>query len=393
MKGLAGAAVWSLAVILAGASPATVAGPPASVQVMHLFDGAEGGANPRARLVSGGDGSLYGTTFGGGRGQGTVFRLSPSGAVETVHQFSGNDGAQPSGRLLAEGLRGRWRADGGMFVGATERGGEHDAGTIFAISRRGVIKVLHAFNGQDGRAPTGVIQGSDGAFYGTTQSGGEHDRGTVFRMDKDGAVTTLHAFDGTDGASPRAGLVRDGAGIFYGTTQFGGPYNGGTVFRIDEEGTLSVLHAFTFGADGAFPLAALVQGTDGELYGTTYQGARGHGTVFRITRAGALTTLHAFFPGDGEGGQPFGSLVPDSDQSLYGTTESGGTGGHGTVFRITTAGELTTLHSFSGEDGSHPQSGLAWGKGHTLYGTTAGGGVTDNGVIFKLRPPNLRAPR
>ncbi|HUS24936.1 MAG TPA: choice-of-anchor tandem repeat GloVer-containing protein, partial [Candidatus Binatia bacterium] len=151
---------------------------------------------------------------------------------------------------------------------------------------------------------------------------------------------------------------------------------------------ITTLHAFSFGADGAVPLAGLAQGPDGNFFGTTYQGARGYGTVFRITAAGVLTTLHAFFPPDGDGGHPFGRLAAGSDGAWYGPTESGGAADLGTLFRVTPAGAFATLHSFGGSDGAHPQAGLTAGAAGTLYGTTAGGGAAGNGVLFQARLPH-----
>jgi len=97
--------------------------------------------------------------------------------------------------------------------------------------------------------------------------------------------------------------------------------------------------------DGAAPNDALVQGTDGNFYGTTYQGGdlscdapNGCGTVFKITPAGILTTLHRFESSDGA--NPYAALVLGTDGKFYGTTLRGGVGGFGTVFKITAQGML-----------------------------------------------------
>ena len=113
--------------------------------------------------------------------------------------------------------------------------------------------------------------------------------------------------------------------------------------------TLTTLHAFAgYPTDGASPYAGLVQATDGNFYGTTYAGGTsgncqgGCGTVFRITPAGTLTTLHSFDWYDGA--SPTGALVQGNDGNFYGTTYGGGADPHyGTVFKITPAGALTTL--------------------------------------------------
>jgi uncharacterized repeat protein (TIGR03803 family) len=138
------------------------------------------------------------------------------------------------------------------------------------------------------------------------------------------------------------------------------------------------------GADGAYPQSAPILARDGNLYGTTSGGDQSSGTVFRITTAGALTTLYRFTGGaDGDG--PNG-LIQARDGNLYGTTFDGGAYGWGTVFRITTTGTLTTLYSFTGgTDGLWPQTGLVQVSDGSLYGTTAyGGAAKGGGTVFRL---------
>jgi uncharacterized repeat protein (TIGR03803 family) len=128
------------------------------------------------------------------------------------------------------------------------------------------------------------VQGSDGNFYGTTSGGGTYGQGTVFKISANGALNSLYSFTGTnDGAIPN-GLVQGSDGNFYGTTSGGGTYGQGTVFKISTNGVLTSLYSFTGGNDGAQPSAGLVQGSDGSFYGTTqYGGQGGKGAVFRLT--------------------------------------------------------------------------------------------------------------
>ncbi len=148
----------------------------------------------------------------------------------------------------------------------------------------------------------------------------------------------------------------------------------------------SVLYGFTGGADGATPLAGLVQGSDGNFYGTTYAGGdSNHGTIFKITPTGTLTTLHSFIGTDGA--SPEANLVQGSDGNFYGTTYAGGGSNHGTTFKITPTGTLTTLHSFIGTDGASPDANLVQGGDGNFYGTTGNGGITSsNGTVFKITP-------
>jgi len=197
----------------------------------------------------------------------------------------------------------------------------------------------------------GLAQGSDGNFYGTTSSGGGiQNGGTVFRINPSGSLTTLWMFDlrlipangDYDGSNPKAGLVQGSDGNFYGTTYSGGTGSLGvsplgTVFRLDTTGslTLTTLHTFTNNSDGAGPAAGLVQGRDGYLYGTTTQGgvAINYGTLFRISPSGSFSNLYSF-TGGSDGKTPLAGLVQGSDGNFYGTTEFGGTNGHGNVFKL-----------------------------------------------------------
>jgi uncharacterized repeat protein (TIGR03803 family) len=201
-------------------------------------------------------------------------------------------------------------------------------------------------------------------------------------------LTTLHSFNGGDGLSPEATLVQGSDGNFYGTTALGGAHAKGTVFRIDAAGSLTTLHSFSgFPIDGAVPVGGLVQGTDGNFYGTTASGgAFFEGTVFRITSSGAVTVLHSFNSFFGEGAVPVSGLVQGSDGNFYGTTVIGGDHFLGTVFKINAAGSLTTLHSFSGSpgDGANPIAALVEGTDGNFYGTTPSGGEHFQGIVYRI---------
>ncbi len=103
------------------------------------------------------------------------------------------------------------------------------------------------------------------------------------------------------------------------------------------DGTFTNLYSFTGGSDGAFPYSALVQGSDGNFYGTTYSYGNYHdGTIFEITTNGNVTPLISFTGTSGSylGANPQGSLVQGSDGNFYGTTYDGGANNKGTVFRL-----------------------------------------------------------
>ena len=146
----------------------------------------------------------------------------------------------------------------------------------------------------------------------------------------------LHTFAGgsSDGARPNAALVADSAGNFYGTTTSGGTYSYGTVFKITTSGGFTLLHSFDGdGSDGANPYAGLISNGAGNFYGTTeYGGASGYGTVYKITSAGVYTLLHSLFSSD-DGAFPNAGLITDGAGNFYGTTQNGGAYGKGTIFR------------------------------------------------------------
>ncbi|MGH9317858.1 MAG: choice-of-anchor tandem repeat GloVer-containing protein, partial [Thermoanaerobaculia bacterium] len=130
----------------------------------------------------------------------------------------------------------------------------------------------------------------------------------------------------------------------------------------------------SFNSPGVGPSGSLIQGTDGNLYGTTESGGAGAGgTIFKIdTNGSTLTTLHSFAYSDGASPH---ALIQATDGNLYGTTLQGGANGQGTIFKIDTNGTtLTTLHNFVNSDGANPTAGLIQGTDENLYGTTQGGG-------------------
>jgi uncharacterized repeat protein (TIGR03803 family) len=200
--------------------------------------------------------------------------------------------------------------------------------------------------------------------------------------------STLVNFDGTNGASPHLGpLVQGLDGNFYGTTVEGGAYKLGTVFKMTPSGTVTTIYSFcsqTNCPDGDGPNGGLVLGEDGNFYGTTSSGGAGgiYGTVFKITSAGELTTLHSFDGSDGM--TPAPQLVQATNGNFYGTTEQGGANSFGTVFEITSSGTFTSLHSFDGLDGELSLAPLVQASNGDLYGTTQGGGKYSMGTVFQI---------
>jgi len=147
--------------------------------------------------------------------------------------------------------------------------------------------------------------------------------------------------------------------------------------------TTQTLYSFTSLSDGAAPSAPLIQGSDGNFYGTTQEGGtNGDGTVFKVNSAGNITTLHEFSGSDGA--NPIAPVVEANDGNFYGTTIGGGDYDEGTVFRIDSSGNFESLYSFTGgDDGGDVSGGLIQAKDGFLYGTTFQGGTSNSGTAFK----------
>jgi len=449
--------------VLAGVALVAAAPLVAQYTTVHAFSG-EAGA-PQSPLLRTSDGRLYGTTSQGClSGVGSVYALVPDGLGGYVHTdlacFTRSDpGHTPMGGVI-EG------ADGALY-GTASRGGTNDAGAVFRMTKSGELTFLYEFTGADGREPHGeLVRATDGYFYGTTVFGGDHDDGTVYRLDTNGAFTSMHSFDGDDGMQPMAGLLEGADGALYGTTYLSAPVGtGGTVFRITKAGSLTTLHLFAYPI--WLPKAPLIQLADGKLYGTTSWGTAfrgspslpddfvpianipasnagleegvdgflygtGDGSVFRLSPNNFnYQAIHAFsgiegppstliemsdygfigtYPGTGalgfgggafvvypwgqyqtlyqfqvapRGRRPMGSIVEGPDGAVYGTTREGANR-FGTVFRVGERGGHWLVHALDVFDGQEPETGLVSVGDGAFYGTTRFGGLSGGGTAFRV---------
>jgi uncharacterized repeat protein (TIGR03803 family) len=367
--------------------------------------GCSGGLAPNGALVQATNGDLYGNSpEGGAQNLGSVFKITPGGTLTTLHSFCAQsgcpDGWDPVYSLVL--------STNGDLYGFTASGGADAAGTFFKITPSGTLSTLQSFCDEAGcllgEYLNPLVRATNGDFYFTTQAGGIANSGTVSKFNSAGTLTTLYSFtcSGSDecsnGRTPFAGLTQATNGDLYGTTQDGG--NGdpgsGTIFKITMGGTLTSLYSFCAQSgcpDGADPIAAPVQASNGDLYGTTMYGGNGSpgsGTVFKLTTKGEVSTLYKFCA---QSGCPDGTgsgypLIQATDGNLYGTNTSGGAHSHGTIFKITPGGVLTTLYSFCAQsgctDGEIPNASLVQHTNGILYGTTAYGGANGAGTIFTL---------
>jgi len=335
---------------------------------------------------------------------------------------------------------------GTALFGTTRNGGTNGSGTIFSLSQSAGVSTVHAFTptvfipGQtdtdyytnyEGANPSCDLVVSGTTLYGVAQKGG-YSSGTVFKMNTDGTgVTTLHSFSlltsetinrnglvqyletNTDGASPISGLVLSGDTL-YGTTPDGGTAGDGTIFAVNTDGS-GFTNIYNFqGApfDGQNPQAKLLLSGQ-RLYGTCFFGGpNGNGSIFAIDTNGSnYMVLHFFSTGTNDqsfspynnhtytnldGANPAAGLIVNAG-TLLGTTSEGGTAGNGTVFALNTDGAaFQVLHTFSyvntnsggvftNSDGANPQAPLL-SSGGVLYGTAAYGGLGD-GTLFSLPLP------
>jgi len=358
--------------------------------VLYSFQSTPDGLNPYGGLTYASSGALLGTTTKGGTGEytgGTVFELTPPSspgaawAETTAYNFPGSGRhyggpGQPLGTLLPS-------AGGRMFGTTSSNCVSGQTGTVFELAPPAALGgawtefIIYNFNNSyengDGCGPRAGVISQGGALYGTAYYRGTgacgpgvppFGCGTAFELTAPATAgsmwvaSAIHSFTNTpDGAFPSAPLTPGPGGALYGTTTAGG-------------------------VGAACP--------------TPYDGS-GCGTVFQLTPpatpggAWTETILYSFTGANGDGASPAGDMLLATNGSLYGTTTGGGSDGHGTVFQLAPpsvpggAWTETVLHSFSGADGSKP-NGLAQGPGTTLYGTTQSGGTHGSGTVFSITP-------
>jgi uncharacterized repeat protein (TIGR03803 family) len=175
---------------------------------------------------------------------GTVFKLTPGGVLTTLYTFCSQPNCSDGSNPLAELIQ----ASDGNLYGTTWEGGNaaacsgHGCGTVFRITPSGALNTIHTFCSVtgcvDGLEPTsGLIQATDGNLYGTTTGGGTQDKGSIFRITLSGGFETVYSFceqrHCPDGSHPDASLIQATDGNLYGTA-FGnsGQPQYGTVFRL-----------------------------------------------------------------------------------------------------------------------------------------------------------------
>ena len=255
-------------------------------RVLHRFTGTPDGADPYAGLLFY-EGLFYGTTYSGGKdGNGAVFTVNRASKERVLYSFKGGaDGSAPLGGLTVVH---------GILYGTTAGGGRGTAGTVYSLTTRGKERVIYSFKGgSDGETPATTLVDARGELYGTTVYGGtaSQSNGTVFAVSRSGVERVVYRFQGgSDGATPYGNLVAIN-GTLYGTTYFGGSgspsgHGNGTLYEVTKAGAEVQLHQFQGGSDGANPAAGLLYANH-VLYGTTSEAGlsvpSGNGTVFSFS--------------------------------------------------------------------------------------------------------------
>lgn len=341
--------------------------------VLYNFKGESDGSSPQSAPIQAANGVFYGTTLNDGESDGssTAYSITSGGAFKNLHIF---DGATEGSNVGAELLQ----ASNGDFYGTAYYGGANGDGTIFKMTPTGTVTVLHSFNGvnnADGSNPCcGLIQAGDGNIYGATFGGGAHGNGLIFKLTLGGVYTQLYSLNlaNGDGSGPGSTLTQGSDGKLYGVTSSGGGGVSGTLFNVTTSGTFKTLYTFCSSgscSDGYGPSTPLKQNTNGTFYGATYTGgdlsacnSQGCGAVYSLSMglkpfASLVNTTGQVGTAVGIRGQGFSSKsvvefngvtatsIKVQPTYISATVPTGATSGFVTVTTGTT--KLTTLQKFT----------------------------------------------
>jgi hypothetical protein len=263
--------------------------------------------------------------------------------------------------------------------------------TLFAAGAgaQATFTSLYQFSGTDGSQPSGtLIADGNGNLFGTTQSGGAFNAGAVYELVNDGngsyTEKTLYSFTGaSDGDTPVAGVVMDSAGNLFGTTSAGGGIGSfGVAFELanNGNGTYTEKTLYSFTGAGLYPNGGVTLDSHDNLFGSTYENTSttNGGLVYELVNSGngnySEVTLYQFSGGN-DGGNAYGAVTLDSQGNIFGTTQTGGPSNAGVVYELVNNGNGSytdkTLYSFSGaSDGGYPAAGVTLDSSGNVFGTT-----------------------
>jgi uncharacterized repeat protein (TIGR03803 family) len=402
---------FTLSLLFAGSTLGVQLAQAQTLQVLHRFTGVDG-EYPDAGLSIDAQGRLYGTTSRGGtNGYGTVFRLTHMGTgwvQDVLSDFSYTDGAYPVSRVIL--------GPDGTLYGTTSGGGENGYGTVFNLQPPATAcktplcpwreTVIHNFEGfsNDGADPQGdLVFDQAGNLYGTTTQGGQYGDGTAYELTKVNGVwseSKLYSFT-LLAASPYAGVAIDGVGNLYGTIPYAYGCEGyfGAVYELSPSGsgwTMQIIYCLQQG-EGAYPFAGLIFDSAGNLYGATSDGGEENGgTAFELSPINggwSFSVLYSFAGNNLFGNGPRANLAFNESGQLYGTTFEGGANQLGSVFKLTPGAggwTYTSLYDFNDPyAAAYPISNVVFDSSGNLYGTTTVGGppaLCDCGTVWQVTP-------
>lgn len=273
------------------------------------------GENPVIGFAAGADGNLYGTTESGGSANaGVMYKLTPSGTFEVLHNFCTLTGCPDAAGPIILGKDGN-------FYGAQYQ-------TLFQLTPQGNWSQIYSLSSSTGGFLGRLIQGSDGNFYGPARSATGICSDFIFRLTPNGQFTILYNFPELEQVT--SNLIQASDGNFYGAD-----YSG--IFRLTPAGGFTIIHTMT-AAQGLSP-TLLLQASDGNLWGLSTNGGTAPnrpGTLFELTTAGKFLMSEQFKCAT-EGCNPVG-MVEGSDGNLYGNAAKGGNAPNrnplGTFFKV-----------------------------------------------------------
>lgn len=331
--------------------------------VVHRFEGAA--CNPHGNLALAKDGTIYGTTRGpsssGFNGGGSVFKLSPGGSVTTLAENTSTSPSAPDLRLNSVVLG----PDGNLY-GLKQDG-------FFRVTLDGTLTMLHRFDVTLEGVPTSaLVLGLDGAFYGGAYRPSFRAPAIIYRLTTAGAYSLVYPSPDILAQNPinipiglqltqaAEQLVFAADGTLYGSSGGIGSPAGATLFALPPGGVpRNLLNTSpTVSENEVVRLYSLMLALDGNLYLTgVYSRSSRNQVVFRVNSAGVATILYSWPSSGLLRAQTIAPLIQGSDGNLYGASIDGGLQGGGFFYRLTAAGEYTTLHTLLPEDGYN-----VWGK-------------------------------
>jgi uncharacterized repeat protein (TIGR03803 family) len=341
-------------------------------------------------LTAADDGGFIGSTEEGGTNAmygghgGTLYRMTPEGALTTLYCF-GAHSWWPTGHLV--------QGKDGSIYGTTIEGGDLGGGTIFRLAPNGEFTTICSFgdygpNGSEstnGYSPHGLYQGMDGNFYGVTLFCGFSGGATIFRVTPTGKLDTLKIFTGRNSPHPYPPLLFDRNGDFYGTI-------GGQLFRVNKNGGFFTNFSYN-GVTAPLPVAGLIQDKKGLIYGVGICGSKG-GCILKIRSDGKFSSVVNLVSTNADFECPFGMLIEATDGNLYGMANSNRTvDGHvqniGNFIRLKPDGRIDKVCDFMW---GTPKNPLVEGKNGKIYGTTEalphiqGLPIQNEGTVFCFTP-------